>query len=278
MGVESVPFRPRTAKLQRPPVVPGLHRPELGKHKVVWWDPSLLRLGVRESVGLTQQKLLTIDEDGRRSEASIAAHAGWQANRARIRDEAASPLMKVETATASAEKLGGVAETESSDVRVESAGQFVRRPHGDRFGVLVHAMLAVVDLAADRSDVESAAELQGRLHNATPEEMAAAVDVVASALNHPLLKRAAGAAARGRCRRESSIGVTLEDGTIVEGVLDLAFLDVTDRGEEWIVIDFKTDLEIGDRIEKYKRQVALYAHAVSRASGAVARGVLMKLR
>ena len=35
-------------------VTPGLHAPEAGEHRVVWWDPAALELGVRESVGLSQ--------------------------------------------------------------------------------------------------------------------------------------------------------------------------------------------------------------------------------
>ena len=56
------------------------------------------------------------------------------------------------------------------------------------------------------------------------------------------------AAAAAECRREAALAVTLDDGTLVEGVADLAFLDTSgDGAARWTVVDFKTDREIGGR-------------------------------
>ena len=90
------------------------------------------------------------------------------------------------------------------------------------------------------------------------------------ALAHPVLRRAAAART---CRREVPIALTLDDGVLVEGVVDAAFVD--DGG--WTVVDFKTDVELGGRIEEYRRQVALYARAIARATGASVRGVLLRV-
>jgi hypothetical protein len=43
------------------------------------------------------------------------------------------------------------------------------------------------------------------------------------------------------------------------------------------VVDFKTDAEIGGRLEEYRRQVALYALAIERATGEPATGVLLRV-
>jgi ATP-dependent helicase/nuclease subunit A len=62
-----------------------------------------------------------------------------------------------------------------------------------------------------------------------------------------------------------------DDGTLVEGTVDLAF----DDGEGFVVVDFKTDRPDPDRRQRYERQVAWYAASLARATGRRARGVLM---
>jgi ATP-dependent exoDNAse (exonuclease V) beta subunit len=69
------------------------------------------------------------------------------------------------------------------------------------------------------------------------------------------------------------VALRLEDGTIAEGVVDLAFRD--DGG--WTVVDFKTDFEIEGRLEDYRAQVGLYARAVAAATGLPARAVLLRV-
>ena len=63
----------------------------------------------------------------------------------------------------------------------------------------------------------------------------------------------------------------LADGSLAEGVVDLAFREA--RG--WTVVDFKTDREISARRHEYARQLALYARAISAATGEPARAVLL---
>ncbi|MXX85203.1 MAG: hypothetical protein F4Y71_01950 [Acidobacteria bacterium] len=67
--------------------------------------------------------------------------------------------------------------------------------------------------------------------------------------------------------------------TLVEGVADLVFQP--DAEGAWTVLDFKTDSrppgdpEFQANQIRYRRQVALYARAVERATGQPARGVLL---
>jgi ATP-dependent exoDNAse (exonuclease V) beta subunit len=65
-----------------------------------------------------------------------------------------------------------------------------------------------------------------------------------------------------------------DDGTIVEGIVDLAFFE---KDVGWTVIDFKTDLDFGQRRDAYARQVAVYARAVAEATGAPAKGALLSI-
>src|SRR5439155_573530 len=88
------------------------------------------------------------------------------------------------------------------------------------FGTLVHAVLAVVDLDAGPEEVARVAALEGRLLGASAEETSAATGTVVRALAHPLVRRAASA---GSCRRETPVAIRLDDGVVVEGVVDAAF-------------------------------------------------------
>src|SRR5207302_10359362 len=108
---------------------------------------------------------------------------------------------------------------------------------------------------------------------APAEEVAAATTVVAATLTHPLMERARDAWRAGRCRRETPVACREPDGSLLEGVLDLAFEDAGG----WTVVDFKTDAEIAGELAKYRRQVGLYASVVARATGKKVTGVLMQL-
>ena len=64
------------------------------------------------------------------------------------------------------------------------------------------------------------------------------------------------------------------DGSLIEGVVDLAY----EHDGQWVVVDFKTDVEIGaEGLERYRRQVGFYAAAIQRATGKRARGALLRL-
>ena len=199
----------------------------------------------------------------------------------RVREAAGTPTLRVVTATERALAVKAAEERERPeaampDVAIESAGIDFSRPHGKRFGTLVHAMLSVVELNADAKSIRAVSDLQGRLLGATPEEISAAAKTVGRALAHPLMRRAAVATSGGRCRRETPIAVRLEDGTLVEGKVDLAFRDEAKPGI-WTVVDFKTDFEIEGRLDEYREQVSLYAIAVSRATKLGVKGVLLRM-
>ena len=85
--------------------------------------------------------------------------------------------------------------------------------------------------------------------------------------------RARASQGEGLCRRETPVTVRLADGTLVEGVVDLAFLE----GTTWIVVDFKTDRELEIRLEGYRKQVALYRDAISQATVHEAKAFLVRV-
>jgi ATP-dependent exoDNAse (exonuclease V) beta subunit len=64
-----------------------------------------------------------------------------------------------------------------------------------------------------------------------------------------------------------------EAGGLVEGFVDLAFADESG----FVVVDFKTDREMDGALERYQRQVRIYAAAIAEATGRSARAVLMRV-
>lgn len=302
-GPDNVAFRPSNALRPRGSVTPGLHKPEAGEHRVVWWDPSVLDLNRQDEIGARLNKLLAADAEGKRSDQGIRDHDAWQAKRSSVRTQGATPTLRVVSATEHAAAIPHAAQPwvssqppprdqskveqlglfsspppvpSKAEVTIESVEIDFSRPHGKRFGTLVHSVLSIVDLNADAKEVQAVAELQGHLLGSTADEITAATKTVARALSHPLMRRAAAASLAGRCRRESPIAMQLEDKTLVEGIVDLAFFDDAGAGA-WTVVDFKTDFEIAGRLDEYREQVALYALAISRATKLGVKPVLLRM-
>src|SRR5262249_8288434 len=146
------------------------------------------------------------------------------------------------------------------------------RPGGRRFGALVHAILASIDLRASIAAITALAQTNGRILDATSAEVEAASTTVRAALNHPLLRRAAEAKA---LRRETPLQYRRSDGSLLEGVADLAFYEKGSDFEGWTVLDFKTDREIGAAQNQYLAQVAAYVEAVRTATEQPTRGFLL---
>jgi ATP-dependent exoDNAse (exonuclease V) beta subunit len=286
---DTVLDRPQNAFRPKGSVSPGLHRPQVGDHRVVWWDPSILQPATSQPSSRSRlTEYLKADDEGVRSEEGIRDHAKWQSKRASVREFASKPEWTISTATSFAsamlmskialdtERAGTVTAPALPQVTVETVDINFSRPHGKRFGILVHAVLSVVPLNADRQGVENVANVQGRVFSATSEEVAGAAETVHRALSHPLMLRAAAATSRRLCRREVPVALKLADGVLVEGVVDLAFRDEGEGGS-WIVIDYKTDFEIEGKLDEYRRQVGLYALAVSEATRQEVRPVLLRV-
>ena len=270
---DSVLERPaRSGQDEDASVRPGLVRPEASEEPVVWWDPSVLELDVEEEVGLRQQRVLQADEDGGNAEAGIRAHGEWQARREETLARGSAETIRVAPVVDLAgERRGDAPAVTVEEVVLDRAG----RPGGRRFGTLVHAVLAAVDLDAGAGEVEATSRTHGRMVGATDEEIEAAAGAAIAALAHPLMRRAAAAGARGDLRRETPTLLRLGDGRLAEGIVDLAFREPAAGGPLWTVVDFKSDRELSERAPQYAAQVALYAEAIAAATGEETTGVLL---
>ncbi len=249
---------------------PGLYiigdSPDRGS--VTWWDPATLNLTAEEKFGVRQEDLLKEPEDRSVVQQDRERFIAWRVQRGAVIDRASVPTLRVERATDVASDIP--VDIPISLVELDSA---LPHPGGARFGSLVHAILATIDLDADPASLRETARVQGRIRGATDEEIASAQLLVEATLAHSLLRRAAAASRSGRCRREVPLTLKTQDEVLVEGVADLAFQEATG----WTVIDFKTDHDLKKGLGIYQDQVRLYARAVADATGQPAQAVLLKL-
>ncbi|HEV2201685.1 MAG TPA: UvrD-helicase domain-containing protein [Bryobacteraceae bacterium] len=238
-------------------VRPGLVQPERGEHKVVWWDPATLQLGVRGEFG-TSHEILKQDGGG------LAAYRAWEEERARVLEHASRPEHDVFIASQAAEKPPEEIAVEFDSTRASRG----TRPTGRRFGTLVHAVMRDAALDAGADAIARLASLHGRIVGASGEEIEAAETAAKEALEHPLLERARSVQRR---HREYPVVLHLEGARLLEGVVDLAFVE----NDAWVVVDFKTDADVLARRGPYERQLRWYAYALAKLSGLPAKAWLL---
>ena len=251
-------------------VAPGQHAPIAGTHRVVWWDPYVLELTRRAPGGVTQQDLLRADGEDTRGAEGLAEYEAFRAQRAATRELGARPSFVSHTMTGLAAEPNDRASTAPRTVTLEvidSGATREGRPSGTRFGVLVHALFeqaALADVTLGQAALRGVARFVGRSIGASEEEQAHAVLAVERALGHPLFARIAAAERRGELFREAPVTVCSAAGELHEGSVDLAFREATAAGSQIVVVDFKTDVELGD-LTVYRNQLGLYADALERA-------------
>jgi ATP-dependent exoDNAse (exonuclease V) beta subunit len=282
---DSVLNRPNGDPARPDTVAPGLHQvsPECS---VVWWDPRALDLRAERRRGLRRDDLIKKDVPEEVVQEGLRSYLQWKAWRREAIERGSRPSVLVRTATDHAaaqvalSRLGLahdlsslVASGPSDEIRMVLIARDAARPAGPRYGSLVHAVLAVVPLEAGVRQITEVAALEARIFGATQIERASAAAVVERVLAHELMDRARRAAREGHCRREVPLAFREADGTLVEGVVDLAF----EEDEGWTVVDFKTDHELGESEALYWFQVKLYAQAIAAATSRPATPVLVNL-
>ena len=267
-GDDSVLVRGPKAPLKEKSVAPGTHRARAGTHRVVWWDPSLLNLDVRETMGLRQMRLLEADSERTVATGGIRAWQRWRDAREAAIARGLAPSLRVGTAS----ELAAATDTqvpEADEVALEEAARIAGRPHGLRFGTLVHLTMLRVRFDAGRDEIVKVTAWEARTLGADDAEIAAAAQAVARALAAPLMRRAARSL---ELRRECPLVMEIGGGVRMEGVADLAFRETDGTQEFWTVVDFKTDVDIAPRLGEYRKQVGLYLRAIRKATGLNARG------
>jgi ATP-dependent exoDNAse (exonuclease V) beta subunit len=250
-------------------VMPGLHQARVGSHRVVWWDPAKLELDVSDTMGLRQIRLLEADEKKEVSTRSIEQWTRWRDARAKLLAVGEAKTILVNTATELSAAQPGA--KDGIDIEVIETTRDPARPHGPRFGTLVHLAMLRVNFDATDAAILTSVAASGRMLGADDAEVAAAARAVSLALKSPLMTRVRRS---GDIRRECPVLLKLEDGAIVEGIADLAFADGANGKTIWNVVDFKTDLALAARLEEYRAQISLYARGIARASSLPSHGIL----
>lgn len=273
-GNETVLERPVGMGPTERTVRPGRYRlpaddSDSGAHDVVWWDVHLLDIEREPAFGVRREDLLRKDAPVGAVEEDLERYRQWAREKPLDRERAAKPRYAMQTVT---DRSDIIAE-DPDEVPILEVAQEADRPAGSRFGEIVHAALSQVPLGADWSTIEATALLSARLFGATDRDAHAAARAVRAALEHPLMVRARQADARGECRRETPLSMVLDDGTLMEGIVDMAFRD--ENG--WTVVDFKTDRVIQRYKAMYSRQVLLYAQVIAKATGEKCVAVLLKV-
>lgn len=179
----------------------------------------------------------------------------------------------------SASSLEGTLSTDDVDPGLLKGARDLELPpwnkgrYGTALGRAVHGTLQALDLAtgaglapalAAQCVAEGVVELEDLV-----------LDLCRQALSADILR----AAAVRRSWRESYVGTTLDDRTVLEGYIDLVLEE--DDGS-LVVVDYKTDAVPGPaipgRVREYLPQMAAYARSLERATGkAVSRAVLLFL-
>jgi ATP-dependent exoDNAse (exonuclease V) beta subunit len=265
-GEETVLRRPARAKtLPLGSIRPGLHIPRIGHHSVAWWDPKRILQGDHSKPGIQQQLAL---QEG---EGAAESQERWKlfVQSAAVRQVRASAPSLISTSVSQQILEDSPALAAHPVEWLETKPRGKTRPRGKRFGVLVHETLASYIADSLSRDVPLLVAGKGRQLGATPQEQAAAVHVVQTCLEHPLIKEALTA---NTVFQEHPFHL-IRNGHVLEGVIDLCFIDKTDN---WIIVDFKTDLEVNNESkQRYEAQVALYCMAIQEMTSKTARGVLL---
>jgi ATP-dependent exoDNAse (exonuclease V) beta subunit len=202
----------------------------------------------------------------------------WRLARDEARQSGAMPSIAVKTVrewAADAEAIDptGAARADVTVVDLPGAVAGPERSGGPAFGTLVHAVLAQAPFEATVAEVERIAALEARVLSLSDADASAATMIVQRVFAHDVIRRARAAAARGTCRRETPVTCTMPNGTLIEGVVDLAF----EEGDHWYVVDYKTDRDLDSAgSEQHRRQVGLYTSAIALATGHPASGVVIR--
>jgi hypothetical protein len=164
----------------------------------------------KRTSGSARQRILEADETGTEVARGEQSYNQWKDGRAAAIEQASRPSIKVQTATAFA-AAAGLSEPDLRRIQIETVSRAdIERPSGRRFGALVHAVLAAVNLDASTDEILAVAQANARLIDATAGEIDSTVKTVRRALQHPLLQRAARAKV---LRRETPIQHYRDDGS-----------------------------------------------------------------
>ena len=248
-------------------------------YSVTWWDPRSARISARRPRSACAATTLIVkDGDMFAVEDRLADYERGARSRRRVVEQAQRPSVRVQTATAWAADGGRARHRRrargDADDRDRRARRRRRRPARAAFRHAgpCRARDACRSTPAPTTCSRDRARRRAGCCCAPAEESRRGRRRRRRrVLGHDLHDARAGAPRV--VRRETPVSWLQKDGTLIEGVLDLAF----DEGGVTIVVDFKTDHELAAGESRYRAQLQQYVSAVARATGGPARGILFKV-
>ena len=191
----------------------------------------------------------------------LTARGRWVEARGRLLAEASRPARA--TSPSALEHL-------DDEVRAGGPGAAPGRAAALVLGSAVHRIMELCDLGDEASVARLAPDVADEFGRA--DLAAEAAELALACWRSAPVRAAASAAAdaSGIVMRELPVAVLVAD-VVVSGAVDLLYRD----GDDWVVVDYKTDRGVGlDEVrERYVPQGAAYAHAVEAATGARVREV-----
>ncbi len=192
-------------------------------------------------MGLRQDKLLRADESKLISDRGTRLHNDWRASRTAMLALGTTPRMNVATATELARAAPADGPASAETIAIEETLRDRGRPHGKRFGSLVHLTMLRAPFDADAREIGKLAASAARMIGASEDEIAAAAicgsscaqvsaDASRQSRGHGDARMSADDPPRRRHRSRGN------RGSHVRGE--------TDDGVVWTVVDFKTDIEV----------------------------------
>ena len=127
------------------------------------------------------------------------------------------------------------------------------------FGVLAHKLLEK-GWDWDKALLEKAALAWAPGLNLPEEKAKEAAQMAALALAQALLQRAKKSP---HVFRELPLAGKTSSGQFLNAIVDLAFLE----GDEWVVVDYKTDRDMEKQKEKYREQLGYYGELLTQFTG-----------
>ncbi|HUO58240.1 MAG TPA: PD-(D/E)XK nuclease family protein, partial [bacterium] len=127
------------------------------------------------------------------------------------------------------------------------------------FGMLTHKLLEK-GWNWDKPLLEKAAQAWALEINLSEDKALEAARMASQALSQEILRRAKKSP---HVFRELPLTGKSPDGSFLNAIVDLAFLE----GDEWVVVDYKTDKDMEKDLGKYRQQLGYYGELLTRFTG-----------
>lgn len=243
------------------PYFPDPDQTELGEWKgeMIFYDTSRLNLEPEEGLPFRFPYTLEVKEEETSFEV-LSQRKSWKENQENLKKLLAGgrPL------TTPTEKVLEFERDEEWGISKEGLTE------GALFGKLVHRLFEKTDWSHPER-MDKLAEIEGKGLGVTGPMIERAGKLVKEAISSQLLQRVI----QSENYQKEVPFTYVQEGRMVEGVMDVVFRE----GEDWVVLDFKTDQidqeELEAKVKQYTPQVRIYSEAIKTLFGKPPKEVIL---